>query len=78
MMMRLGEVLPTYDIVWMCVPNSPLFQRHQVYDKPPFLKRKYMNGPILLYEWSKFSGTHVYAHSAYFFAQIPPPELCKC
>ena len=30
----------------MCVPNSPFFQRRQVYDKPPFLKRKYMNGPI--------------------------------
>ena len=28
--------------------NSPLFQRCQVYDWPPFFNKKYMNGPIFL------------------------------
>ena len=37
-----------YGIVQMCVPNSPLFQRCQVYDWPPFFNKKYMNGPIFL------------------------------
>ena len=32
----------------MCVPNSPLFQHCQVYDWPPFFKKKYMNGPFFL------------------------------
>ena len=32
-----GGVTPyTYDMVRMCGPNSPLFQRCHVYDKPPF------------------------------------------
>ena len=35
-------------IVRMCVPNSPLFQRCQVYDWPPFFNKKCMNGPIFL------------------------------
>ena len=29
-----------YDIVRMCVLNSPLFKRCQVYNKPPFSKKK--------------------------------------
>ena len=33
----------------MCVPNSPLFQRCQVYDWPPFFNQK-------VYEWPDFSG----------------------
>ena len=28
-----------FDKVQMCGPNSPLFQRCQVYDKPPFSKK---------------------------------------
>ena len=40
-----GVLLPLYDIVRMYVPNSPLFQRCQVYDTPPFSKKKYMTGP---------------------------------
>ena len=32
----------------MFVPNSPLFQRCQVYDWPLFFNKKYMNGPIFL------------------------------
>ena len=35
-----------YDIVWMCGPNSPPFQRFQVYDKPPFSKKKYLTDPV--------------------------------
>ena len=30
------DQLPIYDIVQICVPNRPLVQRCQVYDKPPF------------------------------------------
>ena len=37
----------------MCVPNSPLFQRCQVYDWPPFFNKKYMNGPIFLDSYVK-------------------------
>ena len=40
-------------IVWMCMPNSPLFQRCQVYDWPPFFNKKYMNGPIFLDSYVK-------------------------
>ena len=41
-----GYQLPIYDIVRMCNPNSPLFQRCQVYDKPLFPKKKYMKDPV--------------------------------
>ena len=34
-----GVELPIYDIVRMCGANSPLFQRFQVYDKPPYSKK---------------------------------------
>ena len=37
----------------MCVPNSPLFQRCQVYDWPPFFNKKYMNDPIFLDSYVK-------------------------
>ena len=39
----------------MCVSNSPLFQRCQVYDWPPFFNKKYMymNGPIFLNSYVK-------------------------
>ena len=37
----------------MCVPNSPLFQRSQVYDWPPFFNKKYMNDPIFLDSYVK-------------------------
>ena len=44
--------LSIYGIVWMCVPNSSLFQRHKVYDTlwytPFFKKRKYVNGHIFM------------------------------
>ena len=56
--------LPIYDIVRMCVPNIPLFQRCKVYDKSR-LKKKVYGWPyflVLVYEWLKFSETHVYAH----------------
>ena len=48
-----GGELPIYGIVRMCVPNSPLFQRCQVYDWPPFFNKKYMNGPIFLDSYVK-------------------------
>ena len=38
-----------YDIVRMCGANSPLLQRCQVYDKPPFSKKKYMTDPVFHY-----------------------------
>ena len=41
-----GGELPIYDIVRMCGANRPLFQRCQVYDKPPFSKKKYMTDPV--------------------------------
>ena len=41
-----GGTLPIFDIVRMCVPNSPLFWYCQVYGKPPCSKKKYMTGPI--------------------------------
>ena len=37
----------------MCMPNSPLFQRCQVYDWPPFFNKKYMNGLIFLDSYVK-------------------------
>ena len=40
-----GGVTTYIDIVPMCVPNSRLFQRCQVYGKPPFAKKNYMTGP---------------------------------
>ena len=54
----------------MCVPNSPLFQRCQVYDWPPFFNKKYMNGPIFLDFFVKgpIFLTSWYMHI--FFAQI--------
>ena len=54
----------------MCVPNSPLFQRCQVYDWPPFFNKKYMNGPIFLDSFVKgpIFLTSWYMHI--FFAQI--------
>ena len=54
-----------YDIVRMCVPKSPPFQHRQVYDNPPFFKKKVYERPyflMLVYEWPKFSDTHLYAH----------------
>ena len=53
----------------MCVPNSPLFQRCQVYDWPPFFNKKYMNGPIFLDSYVKgpIFLTSWYMHI--FFAQ---------
>ena len=37
-----------YGIVWVCVPNGPLFQRCQVYDEPFSFNKKYMTDPIFL------------------------------
>ena len=53
----------------MCVPNSPLFQRCQGYDWPPFFNKKYMNGPIFLDSYVKgpIFLTSWYMHI--FFAQ---------
>ena len=53
----------------MCVPNSPLFQRCQVYDWSPFFNKKYMNGPIFLDSYVKgpIFLTSWYMHI--FFAQ---------
>ena len=53
----------------MCMPNSPLFQRCQVYDWPPFFNKKYMNGPIFLDSYVKgpIFLTSWYMHI--FFAQ---------
>ena len=53
----------------MCVPNSPLFQRCQVYDWPPFFNKKYMKGPIFLDSYVKgpIFLTSWYMHI--FFAQ---------
>ena len=48
-----GACNPIYGIVRMCVPNSPLFQRCQVYDWPPFFYKKYMNGPNFLDSYVK-------------------------
>ena len=42
-----------YGIVRMCMPISPLFQRCQVYDWPPFFNKKYMNDPIFLDSYVK-------------------------
>ena len=42
-----GGLLPKYDMVRISGPNSPLFHRCQVYDKPPFsFLDWYMNAPI--------------------------------
>ena len=53
----------------MCVPKSPLFQRCQVYDWPPFFNKNYMNGPIFLDSYVKgpIFLTSWYMHI--FFAQ---------
>ena len=54
----------TYSIR-MSVPNCLLFQRCQVYDRPPFFNKKYMTGPIFLHWYMKgptFSDIPVYAH----------------
>ena len=58
-------LLPLYGIVRMCVPNSPLFQRCQVYEWPLVFNKKYMNDPIFLDSYVKgpiFSDILVYAH----------------
>ena len=34
-----------YGIVWMCVPNTPLFQRCKVYGKVPFFNKKVYDLP---------------------------------
>ena len=41
-----GGLLPIYDIVRICMPKSPIFQRCQVNGKLTFFKEKYMTGPI--------------------------------
>ena len=53
------------------MPNSPLFQRCQVYDCPPFFNKKYMNDPIFLDSYVKgpiFSNILVYAHVYVYFS----------
>ena len=64
-----GVISYIYGILRMCVPNSPLFQRCQVYDWPPFFNQKYMNGPIFLDSYVKgpIFLTSWYMHI--FFAQ---------
>ena len=65
-----GEgLLPIYGIVWMCVPNSPLFQCCQVYDWPPFFNKKYMNGPIFLDSYVKGPIFLTFLYMHIFFAQ---------
>ena len=67
----LGQ-LPIYDIVWICGPNSPLFQRCQIYDKPPFSsKKKYMTDPVFIIDiWMvRFSDIPVWKYS-YFCSNI--------
>ena len=41
-----GGELPIYGIVWMCVPNGPLFQRCQVYDWPLFSAKSIWLAPF--------------------------------
>ena len=61
----------------MCVPNSPLFQRCQVYDWPPFFNKTYMNGPIFLNSYVKgpiFLTSwymHIYFAQRFFEAAYP-------
>ena len=48
----------------MCVPNSLLFHRCQVYDKSPFTKKKYMADPVFNHCYiltSLFENTHIFA-----------------
>ena len=52
-------------IVRMCGPNSPPFQRCQVYDKPPFSKKNYMTDPVFL----SLNGP-IFFLSFYFFLLI--------
>ena len=53
----------------MCVPNSPPFQRCQVYDWPPFFNKIYMNGPIFLDSYVKDPIFLIYWYMHIFFAQ---------
>ena len=63
------ENTPITSYIWLCVPNSPIFQRCQVYDWPPFFNKQYMNGPIFLDSYVKgpIFLTSWYMHI--FFAQ---------
>ena len=61
-----GGELSIYDIVRMCGANSHLFQRCQVYNKPPFSKRPSVSS--LLYKRSHFL-TALFENT-YIFAQI--------
>ena len=57
-------------IVWMCMPNAPLFQRCQVYDWPLFFQQKVYDWPHfsgLVYERPHFSDVSRYMHI--FFVQ---------
>ena len=59
-----GGLLHIYDIIRMCGANSPLFQRCQVYDKPPFSKKKYMTDPVFHHCYfltTLFENTHIFA-----------------
>ena len=67
-----GVQLPIYGIVWMCVPNGPLFQSFQVYHWPCFFNKKYMNDPIFLD--SLFWYPSIYT---YFFPQIFFETACS-
>ena len=68
-----GEGYPIYGIVRMCVPNSPLFKRPQAYDKPPFFKKKHMNG-VIFFNWNDPNFlTPMYMHIC--FDQIPVKPL---
>ena len=61
----------------MCVPNSPPFQRCQVYDWSPFFNRKYMNGPIFLDSYVKgpicltSRCMHIFFAQRFFMAAYP-------
>ena len=75
-----------YDIVRMSSANSPLFQRCQVYDKPPFSKKKYMANPVFHHCYIKYRWSHFFIvlfENTYIFAQIFSSEtlivilICK-
>ena len=64
-----------YGIVWMCVPNGPLFQRCQVYDIGPFFQQEVYDWPHcsgLVYERPPLFYVSRYMHI--FFVQI----FCTC
>ena len=76
-----GGEYPIYDIVGMCMPNSPFFSAPRYMINPPFLKKKVYDCPDF-WNWNGPNFlTPMYMHIYYPESPPyppPPPEFETC